>query len=275
MKLKFKVFTSFVLTITFLVSVLSGLAMYLGPKGRIANWIEWTWLGFTKEEWTAIHTVFVTVFLLAGIFHLFYFNWKVFWAYIKQRAKKGIRYKWELVISAVLGLILWFGTVYEVKPVISVVLLAESIDASFENKLNEPPVPHAEELTIAEFAEKVLKKEIESVLKALEKENYIAAGPDELLGDLAERYSVPPSKIYAALEAKKTVSIEISEYSGYGQKTFAEVCVDAEVKIATGRKRLGDAGIPEFDLDDTLRTIADRYGKEPIDLVKVIAGEEG
>jgi len=51
MKQRLKIFTSFLLTWTFLAVSISGLALYLSPKGRIANWIQWHLWGYTKEEW--------------------------------------------------------------------------------------------------------------------------------------------------------------------------------------------------------------------------------
>ncbi len=274
MKFKLKVLTSFILTITFLVASLSGLAMYLAPKGRIANWVEWTWLGFTKDQWSAIHIVFVTVFLTAGILHLFYFNWKVFWAYLKQRAKKGVLYKWELGISIFFGLILWFGTVYEVKPVISVVKLAESIQESYETEQNQPPVPHAEEMTIAEFADEVLGIPVEDVLMKLSEKGYPASGDEEIIGELAEKHGVAPGDIYNVLSVQEKTTSKIAEFSGYGQKTLVQVCGELEIELKEAKALLEQAGITKFNEEETLKDIADRHDKKPIYLVKIIAGEE-
>lgn len=274
MKFKFKVITSFILTISFLIAALSGLAMYLAPKGRIANWIEWTWLGFTKEEWTAVHTTFVAVFLLAALLHLFYFNWRVFWAYIKQKAQRGIRYKWELAVSLALGLVLWFGTTYEVTPVISLVRLAEAIDVSYETRLNEPPIPHAEELTLLEFSEEVLQIPVEEALETLKKKGYSALNHRETVGDLAERHQVPPRVIYGALSSRGEASRKALSYSGYGQKTLAQVCEELEIELSAATRVLNDAGISDADAEETLKAIADRHDRKPIDLVLILTGEE-
>ncbi|MCK4782139.1 MAG: DUF4405 domain-containing protein, partial [Desulfobacteraceae bacterium] len=49
--------TTFVVTISFVVDTISGIILYVAPPGRIANWTNWTIWGLNKEEWAAIHTI--------------------------------------------------------------------------------------------------------------------------------------------------------------------------------------------------------------------------
>ncbi len=118
--------------VAFGVSVISGLMLYLSPSGRIANWTNWEILGLSKTQWTSFHIVFITLFIITGIFHIFYFNWKPLWSYISRETKHGIYYKKEFWIAVVISLILVIGTWAKIPPVISVVELGDYITASWE-----------------------------------------------------------------------------------------------------------------------------------------------
>ncbi|MDI9444793.1 MAG: DUF4405 domain-containing protein, partial [Planctomycetota bacterium] len=49
-----KGFTSLFLTLTFGAVASSGAILYLTPRGRVANWTDWTMLGLSKDEWAAL-----------------------------------------------------------------------------------------------------------------------------------------------------------------------------------------------------------------------------
>lgn len=46
------------LTVVFIVVIISGIALYLAPSGRIADTLGWTFLGLDKDTWTNTHTYF-------------------------------------------------------------------------------------------------------------------------------------------------------------------------------------------------------------------------
>ncbi|MFC1543486.1 DUF4405 domain-containing protein [Candidatus Neomarinimicrobiota bacterium] len=60
-----KAFTSFAIAFAFLISSVLGIILCVVPQGRIANWTSWTLLGLEKEQWGAIHTLFVLMLLVA------------------------------------------------------------------------------------------------------------------------------------------------------------------------------------------------------------------
>ena len=76
-KFSWRGWTTFVVTISFIVDIISGVVLYIAPPGRIAHWTNWTVWGFDKEEWGAIHTIFGYVLLIIVGIHLYY-NWKIF-----------------------------------------------------------------------------------------------------------------------------------------------------------------------------------------------------
>jgi hypothetical protein len=73
-KFSWKAFISFGLTYSFIIIIVSGVMLYMSPPGRYAHWVNWKILGFTKEGWQAIHTVFSYTFVILSIFHLFSIN---------------------------------------------------------------------------------------------------------------------------------------------------------------------------------------------------------
>ncbi len=274
MKQRLKIFTSFVLTWTFIVISLSGLALFLSPQGRIANWVKWELLGFTKTEWGELHTVFVSVFLIAGIFHLFYFNWKAFLNYFKKKIKRGTHFRYELIISLVFCAILLGGTMWKVPVVFSVVKLGEDIKASYEVKKNEPPIPHAEDMTIEEFSTKILSLPLIEVVEQLENNGFTVSGTDQTIAEIAELHDVAPSEILSKAKGDQNTETETPSYFGYGRKTLGQVCSELHVPMKLMMKRLNEAGITETDSNQILKKIADRHDQTSIEIIKIITREE-
>ncbi len=84
---KIRAILSSSLLITFIVTLFTGLGLYLSPSGRIAREINWSFLGFDKLQLENIHTLFG--FIMSGliIIHLF-INYKIFLSEIKSLFKK-------------------------------------------------------------------------------------------------------------------------------------------------------------------------------------------
>ena len=141
--------------------------LYASPPGRYAHWVNWTILGFTKEGWQAIHTVFSYTFVILSVFHLFTINWKAFLSYLKSKTKTGLNKKWEFYLSTLLTLVFFFGTIYSIPPFKSVIDLGEHLTASWEKVEEEPPIPHAELLTLTELAEQLKLSSVEEITRKL------------------------------------------------------------------------------------------------------------
>ena len=84
--------TSLYMTLSGLFIASTGLVIYLSPAGRVAHWIEWRFIFLTKEQWQSLHTLFSFIFVIAVILHI-YFNWKIFWSYLKNRVQKIFQLK--------------------------------------------------------------------------------------------------------------------------------------------------------------------------------------
>ena len=146
-RFNFKIFTSFMLFGAFLVLAVSGLVLFIAPPGRIANWTDWNVLGFSKAEWINFHLTFMFIFLITGILHLFYFNWKQFWAYIKTRTGLGPRFKKELGLALALLIIFLVGTQAKIPPVISISDLGYQISRSWDDYRGKAPAGNMNSLS--------------------------------------------------------------------------------------------------------------------------------
>ena len=74
-------FTSLLLMGLFVVLGLSGAMLYASPRGRVANWTDWTLLGLEKGQWEGLHLNGSLLFLIVAVLHLV-LNWRPFWGYI-------------------------------------------------------------------------------------------------------------------------------------------------------------------------------------------------
>ena len=108
-------FFSLLLFGAFVLMTLSGIGLYIAPRGSVARGMEWTFLALTRDDWTAIHSSLSVLALIATGFHLYY-NWTVFWQYIKRKAQAAINLKWELAVALVICAVTFLGTLWAVPP---------------------------------------------------------------------------------------------------------------------------------------------------------------
>ncbi|HSK09179.1 MAG TPA: hypothetical protein VK911_06360, partial [Vicinamibacterales bacterium] len=66
--------------------------------------------------------------------------------------------------------------------------------------------------------------------------------------------------------------VPVAEGGGYGRKTIEQICQQVQVPVGEGLARLKAHGI-EAAAGDNVREAAQRHGKQPIELVKVIQGQ--
>jgi len=269
-----RAFTSIYLVTSGLFITLTGIILYLAPPGRVAHWVEWRLLGMTKEQWQAVHTIFAFLFVLAAILHL-YFNWKIFWGYLKERVRGGIHLKKEIAAASVLTLAIFALTLAEAPPFSSVVAYGEYLTQSWSSAETEPPVPHAEELTLGEYATGAGLDPMRAA------ERLTAAGLSGIdtaatMGELAEANGTTPRALGDMLgetSAPRTRAASFSRGggSGYGRMTVAQVAEREGIPLRTALRRLRSAGIPA-EGGDNIRALASGRDLDPIDVVDILKG---
>jgi hypothetical protein len=190
-------FASLLLTLSLLVMGISGILLYVTPRGRVANWTDWTLLGLGKEEWSALHMNGSILFLLAAALHLVV-NWSLLCGYVKKKAVAGLHMKRELALATVIALVCVAGTIYSLPPFSSVHALNHDIKDFWEQRAARAPVAHADELTLEEFAAQV-NLAVSDLTEALDQEGFNAADVHLTVGELGRQNGVAPSAVFAAV----------------------------------------------------------------------------
>ena len=128
--------TSFLMLFAFIIMVLSGIAEFISPFGRLAMMIRWTFLGLDKMQWQALHIIFMVVFTLTGIVHI-WLNLKPIKAYLKNKSRKMIVFTKELVIALLITAGLFGATVVKYPPLETFVKLNKSFNDYWITRFKE------------------------------------------------------------------------------------------------------------------------------------------
>ncbi len=193
-----KGFASLLTTFSFIVMSLSGILLFIVPQGRIAEWTDWRMLGLTKSQWGDIHITTSLMFLISGAYHI-WCNWRTLVNYFVARRGTGLMMKRELAIAGVVTLFFVVGAMYQVPPLSYVLTLNNAIkQAWIVDKDHEPPMGHAELLTMASFARKqqMDPSRVAGVLNG----NGITFRDNESLAVIARNHSTSPVKLYQLIK---------------------------------------------------------------------------
>ena len=119
--------TSFIMLFSFIIMVVSGVAEFISPFGRLSMMIKWTMLGLDKMQWQALHISFMVVFTIAGLIHI-WLNIKPIKAYLKNRARKMVFFTKEMSIALLITVVLFGATVQKFEPIDQFVKLNKSFN---------------------------------------------------------------------------------------------------------------------------------------------------
>ncbi|MEI6274461.1 MAG: DUF4405 domain-containing protein [Prolixibacteraceae bacterium] len=272
-KFSWKSFVSFSLAWSFLIILISGIVLYIAPPGRVSNWTNWMLFGFTKAGWQAIHTIFSTTFVVLSIFHLFTFNWKVFWYYFTSKAAQGINKKKELIISAIMIAVVFSGTYFNVQPFKAIMDFGEYTTESWEIKEEQAPIPHAEVLTIRELSAKYIKMSPDSILLLIRQKGLKVDSVGQTILKISELNGVTPAQLYSMiLSANHEGSIKTDRnpiLQGLGRKTISEVAVELGKDASEIIKILKINGVSATP-EDKIKSVSEITGKTPMEILEII-----
>lgn len=181
---------------SFLVLLVSGVAVYLKPLGKTAAWIGWTWLWLDKDQWEAIHTLLSLLFLASIVLHVL-LNLRPLLAYVRSRAGRVPERKWELAVALVGPLLFAFGAAWPFPPFSWVMDLNRTLKTQAE--VSHPlPFSQADKASIEEACHKAgLAPEVG--LRNLEARGIHTRGRTETLEDLAERSRLSPEQVHRSM----------------------------------------------------------------------------
>lgn len=115
-RFSFRGLITYLVVLSFLVMLISGIVNFLAPSGRISRQVGWTLAGLDRTGWQTLHLSFAVVFAAAGLVHLA-FNWKGLLHYLRNRANHHLTLKWEAVLALVVTLWLIASAVLALPPV--------------------------------------------------------------------------------------------------------------------------------------------------------------
>jgi len=301
-----KGFASLLTTFSFVVMTISGVLLFIVPQGRIAEWTDWQLLGLTKSDWGNIHITTSLMFLISGAYHI-WCNWRTLVNYFTSKRETGLFMRRELAISAAVTLFFVVGAVYQVPPLSYVLALNNAVKMAWiVDKDHEPPIGHAELLTLKSFAKK-LQIDLDRATARLN-ENGINFSETESLAVIAKHHGMSPLQIYQLikpLEGSPAVTVangapagelmhaslqipaasaatpekppvyteelvdERFEGRGMGHKTLAMIAEENALDLAAAKKKLAARQVVMKD-HETLKDAAAKAQTAPLELMKII-----
>lgn len=266
-KFYWRAFISFYVVLSFIFIAISGIILYITPPGRVANWTDWRFLFLSKHEWQAVHTILSFMFVVSVGFHI-YFNWKVLVTYLRTKLNEGMKMKRELSLSSVVIVAVISLTLNDLPPFSTVMNFGAKISNSWGRQLSEPPIPHAELLSIKDYSEKT-NIPYEDIISNLKNVDIYIENDTVTLAELATKNNLTPSQLAEKMMVGKKPKVAIAEGGGYGRKSVKEVCEQLDIPLQVGLERLKKNGI-NADSDTNLKDIARKYNLTPIQVVKLI-----
>jgi hypothetical protein len=268
-----KSFVSFSLAWSFLIILISGIVLYIAPPGRVANWTDWTLVGFSKSGWQAIHTIFSYTFVILSVFHLFTLNWKIFWHYFTSKAVTGLNRQKELLVSVILIIFVFTGTYFNIQPFKAVIDFGEWTTESWETKDEQAPVPHAETLTIKELSAKYVQMSADSILLLVNQKGLKADSVGQTILEISELNNLTPAELYSIIipnSSDSSIKTENkSQFQGFGRKTMTEVAKELGKDVNTLIDVLKKNDI-EANPTDILKEVAESAGKTPLEILELL-----
>jgi hypothetical protein len=183
---------SLTLFFSFLFLLVSAVVLYDVPEGRLANWIGWTALGLSKEEWTAVHITGGILFLIAGIWHTV-LNIRPIIAYMKGRAKGGLM---PLCIAMLLFSTVYIGTLNGWQPMQAIMDENASLKSEYALVYGDPPYGKAE-LSSLQALCGAMRMDVDAVLKGLRERGLKGELKNtSTLAEIASANDMPPVELY-------------------------------------------------------------------------------
>lgn len=263
-----KKITSLTMLTSMLMMTYTGLMLFIAPPGRVANWANWELFGLTKEEYAAIHSAFMVMFIVMTILHIYY-NWKPLTSYLKNSAREMVIFTKETVVALSLTVLFFLGTLYEAPPFENFIEFGTDVSDSWIETYGEPPYGHAELSSLKSFARK-MGVGLETAEKLLKDQGIAYDSVDQTLKDIGENNNISPEAIYQIISntEKGTKKPEVSEkYTGLGRKKITEVAQVVGLSTEELIAKLKTIGI-DAKPDDRFKEIAEENSLSPLDIVE-------
>lgn len=291
--MKIRRVVSLTVFLAFVFLALSGILLFLSPQGRVAYWAGWTLFGLTKEQYTAVHTTFMVLFLVVGIWHIV-LNWRPIVGYLKDRSRKVRLFTPESSVALALTVFFLVGPLMGLPPFRQFLDAGVEVKGYWEATSGSPPWGHAEESSLQRFCRGMedferLEKgtavviDCEEALAALQGQGVEVASLNERLVDIAEVNGTTPQALAAVImsvakpaEEGAGAQAEAAQegfyhkpYSGLGRMTMREYAQEYGYELEPILGILQAEGLT-LNPDGTLREEATRLGSDPEGLLELL-----
>jgi hypothetical protein len=263
--------TSLTITFSFFIMTYTGILLFIAPKGRVANWINWELFGLDKTQYTNLHVTFMVLFLVGMVFHL-YLNWKPLMVYLKNRQRQFSLLTKEFIFAVAINALFVVGTLSYWAPFDQFLDFEEDVKNSWETKVDKAPYGHAELSTLEEFSNKT-GLELEIVIKQLTLGNLKGISSEKTIAAIAKENGKSPSQVFDILAAKTKVETPkapaLKEGGGYGKLSLSDAASQHHFDLTKALELLKEKGATVTE-KSTLRDAADTLHVTPIELLEML-----
>ena len=260
-KIVIKKVVSLTLAFSFLIMSVTGVMLYIVPKGKVAYWANWEMFGLTKTQYGDIHITSMFLFLVITIWHIYY-NWKPLVNYLKDSTKKITFFKKEFLIALVVNTLFVVGTLIGVEPFKLALSINDDIKSYWEKEYGSPPYGHAEESSLSSFS-RYLRVDVKDAIKLLEAKNIKIENSTQTLLEISKKNGVSPKTISDIIKPKQGITTK--GISSLGRKTLGELAKMNKINLQKSIQFLEKKGFRATE-QTKMREMANRLDKTPIEL---------
>lgn len=292
--MKVRRLVSFTALVSFIFLGYTGIMLFFSPQGRVANWSGWSMFGLSREQYSEIHTTFMVLFLLAGIWHVV-LNWKPITNYLRDRTRKIKLSTPEFSVAFAVGLFFFGGTVLGFFPFQQFLAVEDEIKEYWERTDGSPPWGHAELSPLERFCrgmedfERLEHQRLvtidcgEAIVALRDAGIQVESGSQQLIDIAKNNRTTPQALAEIVLSVAQPAGPEYLEaslpeapsgpylqpYSGLGRLTMREYAEKYDADLERALEILRDRGI-DLDPDKKLKDEATRVGTDPEGLIEIL-----
>ncbi|BCS89682.1 DUF4405 domain-containing protein [Pseudodesulfovibrio sediminis] len=268
--------TSLTALISFLVTIVTSVVLYIVPEGRVANWADWQLFGLTKGQWGDTHLTVGTLFFIALLLHVF-LNLKPLMAYMKNKARELVVMTVPMIISILLTVAVFAGTLLGLSPMQDLLDLGTEIKADATEMYGNPPYGHAETSPLMKFCG-FLGFDVTQAVEALHAAGYDSSiNERSLIKDIARSKGVSPQQVFNDIrmgqDADPFDTMPLNPPEGTGKVNISTICMTYGLDKDTVFERLEAAGIAADDTS-TFKELAEKHKISPKEIYMIVKGSK-
>ncbi len=260
-KIVIKKIISLTLSFSFLIMSVTGVMLYIVPKGKVAYWANWQMFGLTKTQYADIHITSMFLFLVVTVWHIYY-NWKPLVNYLRDSAKKVTLFKKELLIALFLNLVFVVGTLIGMQPFQFVLDVNADIKAYWEKEYGSPPYGHAEESSLKSFSKR-MDIDIKRAMTLLSENSIKVSSSNQTLLQISQENGISSKVIYDIIKSKRSAAAE--KITSIGRRTLGELSKMNKINLEKSLLYLENRGYKATS-ETRMREIADALDKTPYEI---------